>query len=76
MKMKNYSKIAYHDFWDFRKNQYYFYDYSGQKYYFKNNQWYWNNKKRNWYKFTDNGLKIETKDDMSFKASHRFTTWI
>ena len=57
-------KIAYlKTFWDFRKNQYYFYDFDGNKIYFDNDRWSWDNRHRYWFKFLDNGKKIVDREN-------------
>ena len=58
-----FNRIFGKNFWDFRKNQYYFYYLDGSRVYFKNNVWYWDNKWRYWFKYLDNGKRIISRDD-------------
>ena len=65
-----FNRIFGKNFWDFRKNQYYFYYLDGSRVYFENNVWYWDNKWRYWFKYLDSGKRIISRDD-SGKIPHR-----
>ena len=68
----NLEKVAYKPFWDFRNNQFYFFDLKGEKGYWQTNHWYWDNKSMIWYKFLEDGRKIITKKDKFLEATGKF----
>lgn len=65
-----FNRIFDKTFWDFRKNQYYFYYLDGSKVYYENNTWYWDNIRRYWFKYLDSGKRIISRDDAG-KIPHR-----